>query len=119
VAQAIAAGTDTVDPAALAKQVQLYRAAAQIGLTTLRRAKPHSGQAWATIGAEADAGNEQDDVAGGAGCTGGATGGRVELTGEVLMTRSPSRRSEAEGFRAERNSPARRGSTRRTYAAPA
>ena len=33
VAQAIAAGADTIDPAALDKQVQLYRSAAQIGLS--------------------------------------------------------------------------------------
>ena len=33
VAEAIATGTDTIDPDALDKQVQLYRSAAQIGLT--------------------------------------------------------------------------------------
>jgi transposase len=33
VARAIAAGTDTVDPDALATQIQLYRSAAQIGIT--------------------------------------------------------------------------------------
>jgi hypothetical protein len=33
VAQAIAAGADTVDPGALDKQVHLYRSAAQIGLS--------------------------------------------------------------------------------------
>ncbi len=33
VAEAIATGADTIDPNALDKQVQLYRAAAQIGLT--------------------------------------------------------------------------------------
>ena len=33
VAEAITAGADAVDPAALDKQIQLYRSAAQIGLT--------------------------------------------------------------------------------------
>jgi len=33
VAEAISAGADAVDPDALDKQVQLYRSAAQIGLT--------------------------------------------------------------------------------------
>jgi transposase len=33
VAEAVATGADTIDPDALDKQVQLYRSAAQIGLT--------------------------------------------------------------------------------------